>query len=808
MADPELDKTLMATDAPARGRELITPGRLFAGRYLLEALLGEGGMGTVYRAHDREVDEQIALKLLRDGGSMGATLVERFRREVRLARRVTHRNVARTYDLGEHAGVRFLTMEYIRGESLQARLEREGRVGWREAARLCAEICAGLIAAHDVGVIHRDLKPANILIEAPGDARARVVITDFGIARGVGAGASLQTGAMMGTPAYMAPEQVAGLPVDHRADLYALGMILYELATGALPFEGESAIAVAIARLQRAPIDPRARVSGLPEPLALLILALLAREPEERPADARAVLDALTGLGAARPGPGATVLSSPDEPERHGHTTTSSSSASGARWAALDPGERALAVLPFRYRGAPESAYLAETLCDELIDLLSRTRGLRVTSSGATARYADTRGGERDPRAIGGELGVDMIVDATLQLAGARLRIAARLLDVASGFQLWSDRFEGGLEDIFELQDTMGHRITEALRVELQAIVHRGEAPAEAIELYLQARSALRSLWSAGARADPLALLDRCLELAPQFKPAIAARAFAAVQAWFSPDNDGRVNHEADARAAVDRALAEAPDLAESHYALARFAAQVGDFGETARALARTLQIAPTSAEAQRYLGRLQCEAGRSREGAKRIRLAMELDPSNTVGYFELCRERALRGDREGYDATLASFKATNRGDPVFINLLDARVGLWWGDAPRLERATDFLRRLPADDDRPIQALLAMWARDARGDRCQGEILELIGARVQNPRIATVWWQLLAESNAARGDDGDALEFIGRAASATLVDREWLELNPLFARLRERPEFLAAHERVSARANAIWAVRL
>ncbi len=816
VAEAELDKTLIADRVAAETPgERPRVGGLFAGRYQIERPLGEGGMGTVYCAHDREVGERIALKLLHSGASMGATMVERFRREVRLARRVTHRNVARTYDLGEHDGLRFLTMEYIRGESLEDRIAREGRLPWREAVGLCAEIAQGLIAAHEVGVIHRDLKPANILLERDPErtASARAVITDFGIARGLGAEATLQTGAMMGTPAYMAPEQVAGLEVDPRVDLYALGVILYELTTGALPFTGDNALAVAIARLQRAPDDPRGRAPGLPEPLASLTLRLLARDPEGRPADAVGLAGELARLleleddAASKPaaGPGATARI--DRGDLHVQTTLSRTAAgsSGARWAALEPGERALAVLPFRYRGAPDTRYVAEVLTDELIDLLSRTRGLRVASSGATARYADSAGGERDPREIGRALGVDMIIDATLQIAGARLRIAARLLDVDRGFQLWSERFDGGLEDLFELQDTMGHRVAEALRVELSTIVHRGEAPAEAVELYLQARQVMRALWSEGRRGDAIELLDRCLELAPRFKPAIAARAFAVVQSWFSPDNEGGVDLRDEARAAVERAIAEAPDLAESHYAKARYHAVLGEFGATARSLATTLKIAPTSAEAQRYLGRLQCEAGRSREGVKRIRLAMELDPTVTVGYFELCRERALRGDREGYEETLADFRATNRSSPVFLNLLELRVGLWWRDAAKIAGASE--RLLQLDDAREptaLEQMLVMWSRDVRGERCADEIAGKIGEMIPNPRIATVWWQLLAESSAYHGEERRALEFITRAAAETLVDREWIELCPLFLSLRGQPAYTAAHEQVRERSNAIW----
>ncbi len=240
------------SDALAATQALpLALGRVLADRYELRAMLGEGGMGAVFRAYDRELDEEIALKVLHLEAANDAAALTRFRREVKLARRVTHRNVARTFDLGAQAGeggapVRFLTMELIAGESLGA-LERRARVPLPEVLRIAGEIARGLSAAHVVGVVHRDLKPDNVML-----CDERVVLTDFGIARFADGGAGpelMRTGMIVGTPAYMAPEQLENHAVDGRTDVYALGTMLFELLAGRLPFVGESAISLAAQRM-------------------------------------------------------------------------------------------------------------------------------------------------------------------------------------------------------------------------------------------------------------------------------------------------------------------------------------------------------------------------------------------------------------------------------------------------------------------------------------------------------------------------------------------------------------------------------
>ncbi len=266
-------------------------GSTVGGRYEVLALLGTGGMGAVFRARDTELEETVALKVLRRDLVEVPGVVERFRREVKLARRVTHRNVARMFDIGEHNGEKFLTMELVEGEALSERIRREV-LPLGEAVHISLSIAEGLAAAHAAGVVHRDLKPENVLIARDG----RVVITDFGIARAHGgAGDALHTiGSAVGTPAYMAPEQIEpDQDVDARADIYAFGAVMFELFTGRRAWPGEAAIAVAAARLLQPPPDPLGVRPDLPPAYAQIIMRCLARRPSERFPSAEAVALAL-----------------------------------------------------------------------------------------------------------------------------------------------------------------------------------------------------------------------------------------------------------------------------------------------------------------------------------------------------------------------------------------------------------------------------------------------------------------------------------------------------------------------------------
>jgi eukaryotic-like serine/threonine-protein kinase len=777
------DETLVAGESTTSA----SVGSLFAGRYLLEGQLGRGGMGTVYAAFDRQLEERVALKLLDAPPGRDAAALARFRREVRLARRVTHRNAARTFDIGEHAGAHYLTMELIDGTALDQLLRHEGALPFERAAEIARQLCSGLAAAHAAGVIHRDLKPANVLVQAQG----RVVITDFGIARQIEEDARVTVNGadLVGTPAYMAPEQVAGKTIDERVDLYAVGLILFEMLTGELPFSENTPLATAVARLDREPPDPRT-LAKIPDELAKLVLACLARDPDLRPSSAACLESALSSHASCT---GEWLI------DGGSHDTATRTRAGASKFATTAVSARGLAVLPFLYRGPPDGAYLADALTDELIDLLSMTRGLKVPSRGATAKYE--RG--RDPREVGQELDVTAIVDGTVQSVGDRIRISARLVDVDTGYQTWSERFDGKLEDVFDLQDRMAKRIAEMLRLRLETLAHRGEGSEEAVALYLRARACMNDFAAGGLGEDgAVALLSRCMALAPRFQPARSAYAMACINVWFFPAVVESREWASRCSDAVADALELAPDLAETHLAAARLAVHGGEYGKAAQSLRTALEIAPTYAAAHAHLGALQTEAGRIDEGLRHIRLASELDPTNLHGLFAIVRVHGLRGDIDAFESAIARMRDMGPTFTVPIGMIEMRVRAWLGD---MDGAT----RVGAMLERTGDALALQVPAVYLGRRPTSELDEFLAGPMKhaNPRFHTLGLQIGAEACGLHGDEDRMLRLVQMAADDILVDLAWLELCPPIRGVRSRPEYAAIHDKVRQRAESIWNVR-
>jgi serine/threonine-protein kinase len=786
-------------------------GARFADRYDLESVLGRGGMGAVYKAYDREVRDWVALKTLLTSLANLPAIEERFRREVRLARRITHKNVARIHDLGTHEGILYLTMELVVGESLETYLDRHGPLDVERAVSVAEDICRGVEAAHAAGVVHRDLKPANVLLEEGG----RVVVTDFGIARAFSEhGDASVTVGIVGTPRYMAPEQVAGGAIDARTDIYALGLVLYELLTGEPPFDGSSPVAVAMARLHQAMPDPRAR-RPVPDDLAALVVECGSRDPEDRPGSIREVLARLvSGLHASatlvstsvptteraqRPAAGSEEPGSKEASSKASPSRVSPSASASATTSV--PDRRTLAILPFRYRGPPELDYLADALTEGVIDLLSTTRALKVLARGATDRYRDAY----EPEQIGRELGADVLVDSTVTCSADRVRVIARLIDVASGSQIWNERFDTQLDDVLALEDRISRRIAEALRFRITTETYRGDASGDAVQLYLRARRSLLRAHAerVGSPEEAVTLLDRALADAPDFRPAMSLLAVATLRAWFMSAGPDGIAWERRAREAVARAMAEAGEMADTQFAAATLAVQDGDFARAAVCLGRAIAIAPTFAEAHDYIGRLQMEAGPVEHGLARLRVALELDPTLAVSWIDIARYHAMCGDYAAFERAIETVsRATGRRFRP-VSLLRLRVAAWRGE---LREASRSFRK---DSAEPMSALIEAYIAVGLGDLSGPAFLEQIDgllAPFSNPRFGCLVRQLAVESLSIAGYDEEALVMLEMAADGPFIDLLWLDQCPVLASLRDRPEYVEIRRRIEKRAEPLWAL--
>ncbi|MCA9593465.1 MAG: protein kinase [Myxococcales bacterium] len=745
---------------------------LLSNRYELLGLLGTGGMGSVYRARDRELAEIVALKMLKSDLTESDRAIERFRREVKLARRVTHVNVARTFDIGEHDGQHFLTMEYVDGESLASIVAREGRLSPQRAGAIATAVCAGLAAAHAVGIIHRDLKPDNVMLERGG----RVVITDFGVAtvREDHEADGKTLGGVVGTPAYMAPEQVEGArELDGRADVYALGVMLFEMLTGELPFCGQSAYSIAAARLTQEAPDPSTRVGDLPLPLAQIVRRCMARERHARFDSVDQVAVALSALAPTLDEPIASV----PQPRAPDNVT--------------QDGDKTLAVLPFR--SSAEDRDLADGLMEDLIDNLSMTPGLRVRPRGVVMAY---RGEDADPRHVGRELQVEVVVDASLRRAGDSVRITVRLMSVADGFQLWAKRFDGEKADLFSVSDEAASAIADALTVEGPERQRSAPKNARAVELYLEGRAHYHRLWQ-GSVERSVRLLAEAEALAPDDPSILSAHARARARQWYQ---EGGVALGRQARALAERALAKAPERGEPWLSVASVRTVELDLESAARHARQALERAPALAEAHELYADLLLEAGDIDGGVARHRLAASLEPA-LRNRFAIARALGLAGRWSEVD-TLLGVPPEDDDARISAAALGARLALWHPESRERVAALPDLGGAPEINAvHYVRLVQSFVARGSLSPEERAFVHDQFVRGDETPRFVAFKHQLAAEISAWVANGDAALRHLEALAGLGFADLVWLERCPLLEPLAARPELEGVKSRI-ARANA------
>ncbi|MFH1866430.1 MAG: protein kinase, partial [Candidatus Eisenbacteria bacterium] len=430
--------------------------------YRILEKLGEGGMGVVYRADDTKLERHVALKFLSPCILGTDTEKTRFVQEAKAAAALNHPNICTVHEIDEAEGQIFIAMECVEGQSLKARIE-SGLPTIEEALAIATQIAEGLTEAHAKGIVHRDIKPANVVVTPQGRAK----IMDFGLARSSAAAQLTVTGTTVGTIAYLSPEQARGETVDHRTDIWSLGVVLYEMITGLRPFRGNRDQAVIYSILNDEPNPLSVARPEVPIELENVMSRMLAKNPASRYPSAEEVLADLNRL---RKDPEAATSTMPASARRR---------------------RPSIAVLPFLDMSPQrDGEYFCEGMAEELINALTHIGGLKVSARTSSFQF---KGPGHDVRKIGRDLGVETVLEGSVRKAGSRLRITAQLINAADGCHLWSEKFDRDMEDIFAIQDEISLAIVDQLRVgflgdEKAQLVKRPNASPEAYNLYLRGR--------------------------------------------------------------------------------------------------------------------------------------------------------------------------------------------------------------------------------------------------------------------------------------------------------------------------------
>jgi eukaryotic-like serine/threonine-protein kinase len=668
ISDPGEDATA-TLDQPG---ELLAPGLTFAGRYLIIEELGRGGMGRIYRAIDKLIEDEIALKLISPEIAADRRTLEQFGRELKIARRIVHKNVVRMHDLSEDRGIHFITMEYVPGQDLKGLMRQAGRLTVAKTLFLAGQVCRGLAEAHRLGIVHRDLKPGNIMIDREGNAR----IMDFGLALSFAADQSGEVG-LAGTPAYMSPEQLDGREVDPRADIYALGVILYEMLTGRRPFMGETPADIIAKHSGEPPPDPAALNPQIPVSLARLILRCLKDDRDERFPDAKALLAGMEEVETELP---------PETRTGGGPAAEAGKKRARKRWAAgvvaaflllaaaaaamFLMGRRdrieSIAVLPFETAASGADAeFLSEGITEGVISRLTLLPSLKkVTALSSVFRY---RGRTVDPQDAGRELGVDAVLVNRLIRSGEESRLLVELMRVRDNARIWGDQYPYKAADVFSVQEEIANSIADELRLNLtgeerRRVARSYTASYDAFYAYIQGRY----FWSKRTAADlqtAITHFERAVQIDPNYALAYAGLSYVYC---ILPDYGTVPPNEAypKARENALRALQIDEKLAQARLALAQIYRRYDWNWAAARAeYELAIKYDPNDAQAHHWYGYdLMC-IGRFDEAIKEILRARDLDPFSPVINRNL-GQALFRAGR--YDEALKILHETLASAPTF----------------------------------------------------------------------------------------------------------------------------------------------
>ncbi len=749
---------------------MIQVGTLL-GSYEILSPLGKGGMGAVWRARDQKLAREVAIKTLPEEFARDGERLARFKREARILASLNHPNIATIYDIGEDAGVPYIAMEHIDGRTLRQVLS-EGPLAEDPLIGYARQIAEGLTEAHQAGIVHRDLKPENVLVRADD----YVKILDFGLAKHqppLGGDSQATTvssedtspGAILGTVAYMSPEQAKGLSVDFRSDQFAFGVILYELATGAPAFLRDTAAETLSAILRDEP-EIEGRVSPS---LAEVVGRCLGKEPEERYADTGELAERLAlsrDVGAP--------VSPPSVP--------------------------AIAVLPFNYLSPQASdEYFSDGLTEEIITDLSRVRAMKVISQKSAIQL---KGSEKDLPTIGRELGVDYLLQGSVRRAGHQLRVTAQLIDLDSDAHVWADKYDGTMDDIFAIQEQIAGNIVDALKVQLSAEEDRriSERPiddAQAFDCYLRARYE----YSRGTREGvdaALRYVDQGLEIVGPNALLYAAKGNAYFHLSYI-DTFRHREHLRVCRHWAEKILELEPDAARGHSLLGLVLFDLFETVEGLRHMERAFELDPNDVDNLGWLSVFYASVGNPERSDYFYGLLVVRDSLNPFTQFvggmcDLLADR-MDGAATRFEKAYSASPQTPQFRTAYAQVLACQG--------KADEAIELLAPFEAAGESHSWTTLGLILKSSlKADRVG--VAGLVSEELETAfRTDLLFALMLAERYAVLGDKERACEWLEIAVEGGFWNSRFLESDPLLRNLQGEPDLARVIDRARAKTERL-----
>jgi serine/threonine-protein kinase len=778
-------------------------GDILCDRFRVVEFIARGGMGEVYEAYDLELHESIALKAIRPAIAVDPQITSQFKREVRRARAVSSPNVCRVNDLFTHTAagsedIVFLTMQLLRGETLAEHLRRRGKMPPEEALPLIRQMAAGLEAAHQAGIVHRDFKSGNVILKTEASGHVSAVITDFGLARHSAGHNDSQSATdifnLGGTPAYMAPEQVEGKEITPATDIYALGIVAFEMVTGRLPFEGDSSQEVAVKRLQEHAPSPRSVVPELGREWETAILRCLERDPSKRFATAPDL--SLAVAGVSTPKAKAKRISRRSLIVVTTIIALMIAGVSPLLWYRFWPASKApqsapagmnsVAVIPFDSRASgPEAESWNDGFTEELIDTMTRIPGVRVMPRDSSFRFRRTA---LSPRELGKQLGVAFVLLGNVERSDGRLRVHTQMVSTQSEAQVWSKDFAVDAKDLFSVQNQIAQHVAGSLNVQLAGMqVANARAPLpnlEARDLYWMGRYYWRQR-SDESVSRSVAYFEKAIARDPSF--ALAYSGLADAYCVIAERNTiPPAEALAKAKEAALQALALNSRLADAYVSLGQVASLYDrNFEEAGHNFREALAIDENLLSAHQWYAYMLVKLRRFDEAMRHARRALELDPLSIPANINYAAQLFYRRD---YDLAVDQCRKLIELEPrlIFARLMIAQILARKGLPSEAIRELEAAPPNPGDHGMTLRTAGEVQALAGRRSQADLTIQELISKK----KTAGVPASYIAIVYATLGERDRAFTWLETAYAEQDGFLSMLNVYPAFDSLRADPRFV------------------